>query len=67
MSRGKKILIMNYEKNWKEFKNCLIKTKDINKESICKKPTRFADPYNIIDITLDRLITKMNEMESGNK
>lgn len=67
MNRGKKILIMNYENNWKEFKNCLIKTKDINKELICKKPTKFADPYKIIDITLDRLIAKMNEMESGNK
>ena len=58
---------MNYENNWKEFKNCLMKTKDINKESICKKPTKFADPHKIIDITLVRLITKMNEMESGNK
>lgn len=58
---------MNYESNWKEFKNCLIKTKDINKESICKNPTKFANPYKIIDITLDRLITKMDEMESGNK
>lgn len=67
MNRGKKILIMNYENNWKEFKNCLIKTKDINKESICKKPTKFANPYKIIDMLLDTLITKMDEMESGNK
>lgn len=58
---------MNYENNWTEFKNCLMKTKDINKESICKKPTKFADPYKIIDMTLDKLITKMNEMESSNK
>ena len=67
MNKGKKILIMNYENNWKEFKNCLIKTKDINKESICKKPTKFANPYKIIDMLLDTLITKMDEMESGNK
>ena len=58
---------MNYENNWKEFKNYLMKAKDINKESICKKPTKFADPRKIIDMTLDRLITKMHEMESGNK
>ena len=61
------MLIMNYKNNWKEFKNYLMKTKDINKESICKKPTKFADPYKIIDMTLDRLITKMDEMESGNR
>lgn len=58
---------MNYKNNWKEFKNYLMKTKDINKESICKKPTKFADAHKIIDMTLDRLITKMDEMESGNK
>ena len=58
---------MNYENNWKEFKNYLMKTKDINKESICKKPIKFADPHKIIDMTLDRLITKMDEIESGNK
>lgn len=58
---------MNYENNWKEFKNCLMKTKDINKESICKNPTKFANPYKIIDMLLDKLITKMDEIESGNK
>ena len=58
---------MNYKNNWKEFKNYLMKTKDINKESICKKPTRFANLHKIIDMTLDRLITKMDEIESGNK
>ena len=58
---------MNYENSWKEFKNYLMKTKDINKESICKKLTKFADAHKIIDMTLDRLITKMDEMESGNK
>ena len=58
---------MHYKNEWKEFKNYLMKTKDINKESICKKPAKFADPYKIIDMTLDRLITKMDEMESGNK
>ena len=61
------MLIMNYKNNWKEFKNYLMKTKDINKESICKKSAKFADPRKIIDMTLDRLITKMDEMESGNK
>lgn len=58
---------MNYENNWEEFKNYLMKTKDINKESICKKPNQFANPYKIIDMLLDRLITKMDEIESGNK
>ena len=58
---------MNYENSWKEFKNYLMKTKDINKESICKKPAKFADLHKIIDMTLDRLIIKMDEMESGNK
>lgn len=67
MSRGKKILIMNYENNWEEFKNHLMKIKNINKESICKKPTKFANPYKIIDMLLDILITKMDEIESGNK
>lgn len=58
---------MDKKNNWKEFKNYLMKTKDINKESICKKPTKFADPHKIIDMILDRLITKMDEIESGNK
>ena len=58
---------MDKKNNWKEFKNYLMKAKDINKESICKKPTKFADPHKIIDMTFDRLITKMDEIESGNK
>lgn len=58
---------MNYENNWEEFKNHLMKIKNINKESICKKPTKFANPYKIIDMLLDILITKMDEIESGNK
>lgn len=58
---------MNYENNWEEFKNHLMKIKNINKESTCKKPTKFANPYKIIDMLLDTLITKMDEIESGNK
>lgn len=58
---------MNYENNWEEFKNHLMKIKNINKESICKKPTKFANPYKIIDMLLDTLITKMDEIESSNK
>lgn len=54
---------MNYKSSWREFKESLIQTKNNSKDLMHKKPIKHANPYKIIDIVLDRLLKKMDEIE----
>lgn len=54
---------MDYKKNWEELREYLMQVKEKNKPSIYKKPIKYANPYKIIDLSLESILKKMDEIE----
>ena len=54
---------MDYKKNWEELREYLMQVKEKNKPSIYKKPIKYANPYKIIDLSLESILKKMDKIE----
>lgn len=54
---------IGYEQKWKSLKEFLVRAKKINNEKVSNIEDKYVKPHKIINVVLNMLTEKMNEME----